>query len=398
MYCKKCGMKVENSGFCPNCGAENAPAPADKKARRASKGGKGKWLAIALALVVIVGAVVAVAVYNGPQAVAERYCELLWTDPGSALKLYAADTDRAIDADFEYETLETLMEEYDVILGIPMDAGTPEEYFQELKIMRRELIEQLYADYSVTTTTRMVKDISVKKLKTQESSLIRTLESKQLLDSDEITDAKIIDVKLIIKGEDDTRAYYYTVYTVKLNGAWRVIDLANGNVLEALGVDKIYGNDFDSTPIYNARFGTEIYSALINSHALAEAKAPVSKASADVTEIQESIEKYFEEVEKGNKELNLTEDNAQWVKSLYALMGNLESLTTLYQAAVESADPVSYLSFVAPDYDPYSVANDISDSFITSFFYVYFFEGAVNNSTDMEFAVAFNNSHEALTD
>lgn len=329
---------------------------------------------------------------------AERYCELLWTDPGSALKLYAADTDRAIDADFEYETLETLMEEYDVILGIPMDAGTPEEYFQELKIMRRELIEQLYADYSVTTTTRMVKDISVKKLKTQESSLIRTLESKQLLDSDEITDAKIIDVKLIIKGEDDTRAYYYTVYTVKLNGAWRVIDLANGNVLEALGVDKIYGNDFDSTPIYNARFGTEIYSALINSHALAEAKAPVSKASADVTEIQESIEKYFEEVEKGNKELNLTEDNAQWVKSLYALMGNLESLTTLYQAAVESADPVSYLSFVAPDYDPYSVANDISDSFITSFFYVYFFEGAVNNSTDMEFAVAFNNSHEALTD
>lgn len=387
-------MKVENSGFCPNCGAENAPAPADKKARRASNGGKGKWLVIALALVVIVGAAFAVAVYNGPQAVAERYCELLWTDPGSALKLYAADTDRAIDADFEYETLETVLEDYDVLLGIPMDAGTPEEYFQELKIMRRELIEQLYADYSITTATRMVKDISVKKLKTQENSLIRALESKQLLDSDEITDAKIIDVKLTIKGEDDTRAYYYTVYTVKLNGAWRVIDLANGNVLEALGVDKSRGNDFDSTPVYNAWFGTVMYSVLINSDALGEAKAPVSRASADVTEIQEEIEKYFKEVEKGNKELNLTEDNAQWVKSLYALMGNLKSLTAVYQAAVESADPVSFLSFVAPDYDPYSVANDISDSFITNFFYVYFFEGAVNNSTDMEFAVAFNNSLE----
>lgn len=232
MYCKKCGMKVENSGFCPNCGAENTRTPADKKARRASNGGKGKWLAVALALVVIVGAVIGVAHYNSPESVAERYCKALFTDPGEVLKLYAVDTKRAIG--LGEDDLGMLGADS---TGFIYDADTPEEYFESLRLVRQDSLEEEYDEYTISSEARTVKDISVKKLRAQESRLIKALEGVNLLDADEISDAKVVDVKWKIKSEDEKEIYYYTVYTVKLNGVWRVIDIAFGN-----------------TPLYNQYF------------------------------------------------------------------------------------------------------------------------------------------------
>lgn len=362
---QKCGKEIESTGgVCPNCGAENAAPVGEKKARRTSKG--GKWVVIALTLVVVVGAVIGVAHYNSPESLAERYCEAIMTDPGKALKLYAVDADRVLDSDFNLSSKQNPDNSFSDTYYYSDTWG---EYYENYRLWCQERLERIYGEYTVTAETRAVKDISLAKLKSQESTLIQVLESLNYFDADDISDAEIVNVKLKTKSPDKTDIEYFTVYTVKVNGVWRVIDIS--------------GEENTVNAVYNKHFADMVQKAIETSAVLAEAKdkavKPMKDAKEEVTAIQKEIETYFDEVAKGNQEFNLTADNTKYIKSLQNLMNRLAALTSTYEKAVDSAEPIT---FAEPDYDLYSSEKAYLEYETNVFFSLYLRTAPFTSSSD----------------
>lgn len=154
-----------------------------------------------------------------------------------------------------------------------------------------------------------------------------------------------------------------------MNGAWRVIDIS--------------GEENTVNAVYNKHFADMVQEAIEASAVLAEAKnkaiTPVKDAKADVTAIQEEIETYFDEVAKGNQALSLNADNTKYIKSLQNLMNSLAKLTSVYEKAVDSAEPIT---FAEPDYDPCSAEKDYLEYETNVFFSLYLRTAPLTSSSD----------------
>ena len=97
-------------------------------------------------------------------------------------------------------------------------------YFKAKNKSDKETIEDLVGKYKITTEVTRKKDISLKKLLEENSSLIKKLEAEGLIDRGDISAAKEIIVKMKVKGEDQTVRNIYDMYLVKIGGAWKVLD------------------------------------------------------------------------------------------------------------------------------------------------------------------------------
>lgn len=202
-------------------GVGDAPQEKTNKLLTAMKKHRKKLLILVPAVV----AVVALCVLLGsrsPESVAERYAKAYLTDQKTVAKLKAYDYQKYLCYSYDGDE-EAFFEAYSDLLD--EDISGWNEYYKVCDASRKEDLEEAYGEFKVTAETTRTKDISVKKLDEDRSWWLDWLEKHcEPFDRDDIQDAKIVTVKLKIKGEDDSDRESMEVYLVKIHGSWRVLD------------------------------------------------------------------------------------------------------------------------------------------------------------------------------
>lgn len=193
--------------------APAAPAPAKKL----------PLVPILIAAAVVVVAICAAVFFitrNSASAVAERFVLGCYGDDKTATALQAYDCNawRLADYDGDEEAFfEYASDRYDT------DVTSWNDYYKAVDDDFKESLEEVYGEYKVTAKVLKSKDISVKRVLEDEASLIEMLEDDINFDSDQISDAKLVTVRLKIAGEDGIRRNKYEVYVVKIGLSWRVL-------------------------------------------------------------------------------------------------------------------------------------------------------------------------------
>ena len=197
----------------PAGAAPAAPAPAKKL----------PLVPILIAAAVVVVAICAAVFFitrNSASAVAERYILGCYGDDKTATALQAYDCNawRLADYDGDEEAFfEYASDRYDT------DVTSWNDYYKAVDDDFKESLEEVYGEYKVTAKVLKSKDISVKRVLEEKESLIELLENDINFDSDKISDAKLVTVRLKIAGEDGIRRNKYEVYVVKIGLSWRVL-------------------------------------------------------------------------------------------------------------------------------------------------------------------------------
>lgn len=182
-----------------------------------------KWkksAAILGAAVVVIVVAIALLGRGSAASVAKRYCDGFVGNAKVQAGLTAYDWKaRQLGYyDDEDDFFEAMSDKYDE------NITSWDSYFKVKNKSDKETIEDLVGKYKITTEVTRKKDISVKKLLEENSSLIKKLEAERLIDRDDISAAKEIIVKMKVKGEDQTIRNTYDMYLVKIGGAWKVLD------------------------------------------------------------------------------------------------------------------------------------------------------------------------------
>lgn len=182
-----------------------------------------KWkksAAILGAAVVMIVVAIALLGRGSAASVAKRYCDGFVGNAKVQAGLTAYDWKaRQLGYyDDEDDFFEAMSDKYDE------NITSWDSYFKVKNKSDKETIEDLVGKYKITTEVTRKKDISVKKLLEENSSLIKKLEAERLIDRDDISAAKEIIVKMKVKGEDQTIRNTYDMYLVKIGGAWKVLD------------------------------------------------------------------------------------------------------------------------------------------------------------------------------
>lgn len=202
-------------------GVGDAPQEKTNKLLTAMKKHRKKLLI----LVPVVVAVVTLCVLLGsrsPESVAERYAKAYLTDEKTVAKLKAYDYQKYLCYSYDGDE-EAFFETNSDYFG--EDISGWNEYYKAYDAIRKESLEDTYGEFKVTAETTRTKDISIKKLEEDRSGWLDRLEERyEAFDRDDIQDAKIVTVKLKIKGEDDSDRESMEVYLVKIHGSWRVLD------------------------------------------------------------------------------------------------------------------------------------------------------------------------------
>lgn len=170
-----------------------------------------KWeksAAILGAAVVVIAAAIALLGRGSAASVAKRYCDSLLGNAKMRVGLTAYDW-KARQLGY-YDDDE--------------DITSWGSYFKAKNKSDKEKVEDLIGKYKITTEVTRKKDISLKKLLEENSSLIKKLEAEGLIDRGDISAAKKIIVKMKMEGEDQTVRNTYDMYLVKIGGAWKVLD------------------------------------------------------------------------------------------------------------------------------------------------------------------------------
>ncbi len=178
-------------------------------------------LIIAAACAVVITAAVVFFARNSPESVAKRFAIAYCTDEKTATSLYAYDGEAYLlvnyDGDAE-DFFEKQSEIYDA------DISSWSEYYNVLDADQKEYLEDWYGEYEVTAEVTRSKDVSVKNTLENLESHIKYLETRVSFDSDAITDAKQISVKIKIAGEEYIDREKMTIYMVKTSGKWGVLE------------------------------------------------------------------------------------------------------------------------------------------------------------------------------
>lgn len=179
-----------------------------------------KFAAILGAAVVVIVVAIALLGRGSAASVAKRYCDGFVGNAKVQVGLTAYDWKaRQLGYyDDEDDFFEAMSDKYDE------NITSWDSYFKVKNKSDKETIEDLVGKYKITTEVTRKKDISVKKLLEENSSLIKKLEAERLIDRDDISAAKEIIVKMKVKGEDQTIRNTYDMYLVKIGGAWKVLD------------------------------------------------------------------------------------------------------------------------------------------------------------------------------
>ncbi len=195
----------------------NAPAAGAPEKRKLP--GK-KLVILAAAAVVLIAAAVALLSRGSASSVAKRYCKAMFGDQKTVVELTAYDWKQLQLDGYEDE------EEYFEKAGDRWDEDIRSwnDFYQARNASMREDMEDIYGDYQLTVEATKSRDISVKKLLSDQDYWLDSLEDCAAFDRDSVTAAQQVTVKVKIKGEEDTDRVTYKVTLVKAGGGWKVLD------------------------------------------------------------------------------------------------------------------------------------------------------------------------------
>lgn len=216
MFCEKCGAKMEEgTAFCPACGAkvsapaanQSQPAPTAQSADHAEKmvaADKNKKigiLAVAAAVVVILGILIAVfAGGSGPKSVAKKYMKAM--SKGDAEALIDIMPEKMVKAGLEEE-------------GVSRKEMIA-EMKQELKQMQRSFEAEFGDDFKYTWDIEEVGSISEDYLDYLKETFKETYGIK-------LTDVKQVWVDITLEGKYDFETLTHALTVCKVDGKWKVL-------------------------------------------------------------------------------------------------------------------------------------------------------------------------------
>lgn len=189
-----------------------------------SKENLKKTIAVILLTAIVIGGTCGVIYYNSPESVALRFVKACSnSDLKAQEKLLAYDyrtytlyLSNSEDEEAFFESKSDKFEE---------DINSWEDYFRVYQTQALEFYEDIYGDYKITYSVSKTKDLSERKVKASNESLLSDLEEIAIFDSDTIEEGKYVTVK----GKTDTEElgiirYTYTVTLVKVSNSWKVLD------------------------------------------------------------------------------------------------------------------------------------------------------------------------------
>ena len=191
-----------------------APVPAPKKSPLVP------LLIVAAVVVVAICAAVFFITRNSATSVAMRYITACFKDDKLATSLWAFDLYDfyLIDYDGDEETF--FEDESD---RLDADITSWNEYHKAVDIYNKEYWEDTYGKYTLSVDVIRSKDISVRTALEDNETFVSYLEENLNFDTDKISDAKLVTLKVKIDGEDDIVRDKCEVYMVKTGLVWRVL-------------------------------------------------------------------------------------------------------------------------------------------------------------------------------
>ena len=184
---------------------------------------KKKWKRIsiiiaALLLVVCIGTAFVLNMLS-PESVSEQFVEaVLYHDVCKIQKYLAYDYCNYIESKYDIEEYFERKSDY-----LTEDITSWEELSKAYRSYWDETYSDKYGKYEFSIEATRVKDISNRKLEEKQKNLLDTLEDKQLIDRDDITEVKEVTLKVKITGDDETDRDTITIYLVKIGAFWKVL-------------------------------------------------------------------------------------------------------------------------------------------------------------------------------
>ena len=189
-----------------------------------SKENLKKTIAVILLTAIVIGGTYGVIYYNSPESVALRFVKACSnSDLKAQEKLLAYDyrtytlyLSNSEDEEAFFESKSDKFEE---------DINSWEDYFRVYQTQALEFDEDICGDYEITYRVSKIKDLSERKVKASNESLLSDLEEIANFDADTIKEGKYVTVKV----KEDTEElgiirYTYTVTLVKVSNSWKVLD------------------------------------------------------------------------------------------------------------------------------------------------------------------------------
>ena len=97
-------------------------------------------------------------------------------------------------------------------------------YYRAFDISNRERLEDSFGEYDISARAYREKEISLEEWEANYWEEIDRCEEIARFDRDYVSEAKMVDVKATLKGEEDTERMVITLCMVKIRGFWKVFD------------------------------------------------------------------------------------------------------------------------------------------------------------------------------
>ena len=193
--------------------------PAVKNVRRNSK--KPLFAIIGVAAAALIAAVALVFFLGSPERVAKKYMDAwMYGDVVTLHKYLAYDNYADIVGDMdEDDYFEDLSEKYDE------DITSWEELAEYNYVTNDEWYSDEYGDYKIEITVSKVKDKTPRSLKKEFESVIDRLEEYTDYDHDDVSAGKVLEIKVKIKGDEDSLRTSYNLYMVKMGLSWKIFNI-----------------------------------------------------------------------------------------------------------------------------------------------------------------------------
>lgn len=195
-----------------------------------------KTCLVLLAVIVVVGCIIAFSANNSPKAVAERFLKAgLMQDNAVVCKLTAYDYKAYLLAKERFSVPYTAgsepseMDEEDYFEKYAdkydEDIASWKDLFAVQKKLQLETFEDEFGEFELSVEVTREKDMSVKKVTSELEDWLEMLEEKINFDTDMIGECKVLTAKIKIVGEDSTEKETCQVYLCKIKGSWKVLYL-----------------------------------------------------------------------------------------------------------------------------------------------------------------------------
>lgn len=233
MFCKNCGNQIPDGvAFCAACGTAAAPAAAPAAAAAAPKADKSgliKLIAIVAAIAIVLGLFISLLGGGNPKSIAKKYVEAsiegdIKAQYGMMVGKMQKYVEEELMDDYKDEAFDYMEEQCDE-LDVKAKVNNFNQYYAaSKKVAAAKMKEQYGKGYKVKIEVREVEEMRSSELE-EVQEFYDNDEMEDFVNADKIKKGKIVTVKVIIDGKEDTQTYDRTVCVVKYKGKWKVADM-----------------------------------------------------------------------------------------------------------------------------------------------------------------------------